>query len=61
MPLRGLSALIFLGGILCALLSGNWGIGAMPSTSVPLCFALVQGKCVLGLWLSVHCSFHRPE
>ena len=29
MPLRGLSALLFLGGIVYALLSGNWGIGAI--------------------------------
>jgi hypothetical protein len=29
MPLRALSALLFLGGILYALLSGNWGIGAI--------------------------------
>jgi hypothetical protein len=29
MPLRGLSALLLLGGIVFALLSGNWGIGAI--------------------------------
>jgi uncharacterized membrane protein len=29
MALRGLAALLFLGGILYALLSGNWGIGAI--------------------------------
>ena len=30
MPLlRGLAALLFLGGIVYALLSGNWGIGAI--------------------------------
>jgi hypothetical protein len=28
-PLRGLAALLLLGGIVYALLSGNWGIGAM--------------------------------
>jgi hypothetical protein len=28
-PLRGLSALLFLGGIVYAMLSGNWGIGAI--------------------------------
>lgn len=29
MPLRGLAALLFLGSIVYALLSGNWGIGAI--------------------------------
>jgi hypothetical protein len=29
MPLRGLSALLFFGGLIFALLSGNWGIGAI--------------------------------
>ena len=29
MPLRGLAALLLLGGIVYALLSGNWGIGAL--------------------------------
>ena len=29
MALRGLAALLFLGGIVYALLSGNWGIGAI--------------------------------
>jgi uncharacterized membrane protein len=29
MPLRGLAALLFLGGIVYAMLSGNWGIGAI--------------------------------
>jgi uncharacterized membrane protein len=29
MPLRGLATLLFLGGIVYALLSGNWGIGAI--------------------------------
>ena len=29
MPLKGLAALLFLGGIVYALLSGNWGIGAI--------------------------------
>ena len=28
-PLRGLSAQLFLGGVLYALLSGNWGIEAI--------------------------------
>lgn len=28
-PLRGLAALLFLGSIVYALLSGNWGIGAI--------------------------------
>ena len=40
MPLRGLSALLFLGGIIYALLSGNWGIGAI---------AFGLGAVVLGL------------
>ena len=35
MPLRGLSALLFLGGIHYALLSGNWGIRASPSVWAP--------------------------
>ena len=29
MPLRGLAALLLLGGLVFALLSGNWGIGAI--------------------------------
>jgi hypothetical protein len=40
MPLRGLSALLLLGGIVYALLSGNWGIGAI---------AFGLGAVVLGL------------
>ena len=40
MPLRGLSALLFLGGLIYALLSGNWGIGAI---------AFGLGAVVLGL------------
>ena len=40
MPLRALSVLLFLGGILYALLSGNWGIGAI---------AFGLGAVVLGL------------
>ena len=40
MLLRGLSALLFLGGMLYALLSGNWGIGAI---------AFGLGAVVLGL------------
>jgi hypothetical protein len=39
-PLRGLAALLFLGGIVYALVSGNWGIGA-------IVFGL--GAVVLGL------------
>jgi hypothetical protein len=39
-PLRGLAALLFLGGIVYALVSGNWGIGA-------IVFGL--GAMVLGL------------
>jgi hypothetical protein len=39
-PLRGLAALLLLGGIVYALLSGNWGIGAIS-------FGL--GAAVLGL------------
>jgi hypothetical protein len=42
-PLRGLAALLLLGGMVYALLSGNWGIGAIG-------FGL--GAAVLGLdWL----------
>ncbi len=40
MPLRGLAALLFLGGIIYAMLSGNWGNGA-------IVFSL--GVVVLGL------------
>ena len=40
MPLRGLATLLLLGGILYALLSGNWGIGAI---------AFGLGAVVLGL------------
>jgi len=40
MPLRGLAALLFLGGIVYAMLSGNWGIGAI---------AFSLGAVVLGL------------
>ena len=40
MPLRGLSALLFLGGIVYAMLSGDWGIGAI---------AFGLGAVVLGL------------
>jgi hypothetical protein len=39
-PLRGLATLLFLGGIVYALVSGNWGIGA-------IVFGL--GAVVLGL------------
>ena len=40
MPLRGLAALLLLGGIVYALVSGNWGIGAI---------AFGLGAAVLGL------------
>jgi hypothetical protein len=40
MPLRGFAALLLLGGIVYALLSGNWGIGAI---------AFGLGAAVLGL------------
>jgi hypothetical protein len=40
MLLRGLSALLFLGGMVYALLSGNWGLGAI---------AFGIGAVVLGL------------
>ena len=40
MPLRGLATLLLLGGIVYALLSGNWGIGAI---------AFGLGAVVLGL------------
>ncbi len=39
-PLRGLAALLFLGGIVYALVSGNWGIGTI---------AFGLGAVVLGL------------
>ena len=40
MPLRGLAALLLLGGMVYALVSGNWGIGAI---------AFGLGAAVLGL------------
>lgn len=40
MPLRGLAALLFLGGLVYAMLSGNWGVGAI---------AFGLGAVVLGL------------
>ena len=40
MPLRGVATLLLLGGIVYALLSGNWGIGAI---------AFGLGAVVLGL------------
>jgi hypothetical protein len=40
MPLRGLAALLLLGGIVYAIVSGNWGIGAI---------AFGLGAVVLGL------------
>ena len=40
MPLRGLAALLLLGGLVYAMLSGNWGIGAI---------AFGLGAVVLGL------------
>ena len=40
MPLRGLAALLLLGGIVYAMLSGDWGIGAI---------AFGLGVVVLGL------------
>lgn len=40
MPLRGLAALLFLGGLLYAIVSGDWGIGAI---------AFGLGVAVLGL------------
>ena len=40
MPLRGLAALLLLGGLAYAMLSGNWGVGAI---------AFGLGAAVLGL------------
>jgi uncharacterized membrane protein len=40
MPLRALAALLFLGGIVYAMVSGNWGIGAI---------AFSLGVVILGL------------
>ena len=40
MPLRSLAALLYLGGLTYAILSGNWGVGAI---------ALGLGAAVLGL------------
>lgn len=40
MPLRGLAALLFLGGLLYTIVSGDWGIGAI---------AFGLGVAVLGL------------
>ena len=51
MPLRGLAALLLLGGIVYALLSGNWGIGAI---------AFGLGAVVLGLE-RLRAARGRPE
>jgi hypothetical protein len=51
MPLRGLAALLLLGGIVYALLSGNWGIGAI---------AFGLGAVVLGLD-SLRVARSRPD
>jgi hypothetical protein len=50
-PLRGLAALLLLGGMVYALLSGNWGIGAI---------AFGLGAAVLGLD-RLHGTRSRPE
>jgi hypothetical protein len=51
MPLRGLATLLLLGGIVYALLSGSWGIGAIT-------FGL--GAVVLGLD-RLRMASSRPE
>jgi hypothetical protein len=51
MPLRGLAALLLLGGIVYALVSGNWGIGAI---------AFGLGAAVLGLE-RLRAARGRPE
>jgi uncharacterized membrane protein len=52
MPLRGLAALLFFGGIVYALLSGNWGIGAI---------AFSLGVVVLGLDRLRRVGLSRPD
>jgi hypothetical protein len=51
MPLRGLAALLFLGGIVYAMLSGNWGLGAI---------AFGLGAVVLGLE-RLRAARNRPD
>lgn len=51
MPMRGLAALLFLGGIVYAMVSGNWGIGAI---------AFGLGAAVLGLD-RLRAARSRPE
>jgi len=51
MPLRGFAALLLLGGIVYALVSGNWGIGAI---------AFGLGAAVLGLE-RLRAARGRPE
>jgi FAD binding domain len=43
-PLRGLAALLFLGGIVYALVSGNWGIGAIVFGLGAMVFIATQAK-----------------
>ena len=52
MPLRGLAALLFLGGIIYAMVSGHWAIGAI---------AFGLGAVVLGLRHRYHVAQSRPE
>ena len=52
MPLRGLAALLFLGGILYAMVSGHWSIGAI---------AFGLGAVVLGLRHRFQVAQSRPE
>ena len=52
MPLRGLAALLFLGGIIYAMVSGHWAIGAI---------AFGLGAVVLGLRHRYQVAQSRPE
>lgn len=51
MPLRGLAAALFLGGIVYAMVSGNWGLGAI---------AFGLGAVVLGLE-RLRAARNRPD
>ena len=62
MPLRGLAALLFFGGILYALLLGNWGIGAIAFSLGAVLLGLDRLRVALGRpehavgWVPVLCG-----
>jgi hypothetical protein len=51
MPLRGLSAQLFLGSILYALLSANWGIGARHRMGAGAVRGVRRGGALI--WMSI--------